>query len=281
VRSLLNFHQCSPLHAIRSAEVVFADVGEDWNLDLSGYFERFDPDDDTIFFLTDLMGRTLKRGNARGMPVIEDACEAFGSRKDGVFAGRFGLMGTYSFFPSHTISTGEGGAIVTDDIEMYSLCRSIRAHGSISNHPLSKFTFPNFGFNARMTTMQAVIGISVMLHVKEYVSKRREIFHLMQKTLGGFPEGVGEEIVPHGFPIGFASETARDFAMATFLFAGVECRKLFSCIPSREEQYKQAERFPNAEYISRTHLYLPCHQNMTAEDVEYISEIMSTIKERI
>lgn len=262
-------------------EVVFADVGEDWNLDVKGYFERFNPSDDALFFMTDLMGRPINDEDYHGMPMIEDACEGFASKRDGIFAGNFGLMGTYSFFPSHTISTGEGGAIVTDDQKFDSLCRSIRAHGSVSSDPMNKFHFPNFGYNARMTTMQAVIGMGVMLHAHEYVAKRREIFALMRGALGGFDEK-GAEIVPHGYPIALASETARDKAMQVFLNAGVECRKFFSCIPLHEEQYKEyLWTYPNAEHISRTNFYLPCHQNMTPDDVEYISEIMNDIKERV
>ena len=79
---------------------------------------------------------------------------------DGIKAGLFGMAGTYSFFPSHTISTGEGGAIVTRYKEIADLCYSIRAHGFKSRNPMEKFEFPHYGFNARMTTMQAVLGIT-------------------------------------------------------------------------------------------------------------------------
>ena len=259
-----------------SLEVVFADVGEDWNLDISQLY--FLPELDTMLFLTDLMGRPIHE--SRGMLMIEDACEAFGSKRGDAFAGTFGLMGSYSFYPSHTISTGEGGAIITDDEDLVMLCRSIRSHGAISDHPMNKFHFPNFGFNARMTTMQAVLGTAVMLHIEEYITKRREIFSMMQNAFGGFEEN-GDTIVPHGFPIGFTSEMARNDAMLKILDAGIECRKFFSCVPTDEVPYLESRRFPIAEHISRTHLYLPCHQNMTPEDVVYIAEIMSDVKDRL
>jgi len=254
-------------------EVVFADVRSDWNMDVA---ERdFFPD--TIYFMTDLMGRPIRKENIN-MMMIEDACEAFGSKRGDAFAGTLGLMGSYSFYPSHTISTGEGGAIVTNDSDLADLCRSIRSHGATSDHPMNKFNFPNFGFNARMTTMQAVLGSAVMLHIDEYIAKRREIFSLMQKAFGGFEEN-GDTIVPHGFPIAFTSEMARNDAMLKILDAGIECRKFFSCIPTDEVPYMESRKFPVAKQISRTHLYLPCHQNMTPEDVEYIAEILSDIKD--
>jgi perosamine synthetase len=243
-------------------EVIFTDVKEDWTTDI--YNIKSDLID-TLFFSVDLMGR-----QAIGPMDIEDACEAFGSKFEGKKAGTFGIMGTYSFFPSHTISTGEGGAIVTDDPKLAELCRSIRAHGSVSKDPMDKFHFPNFGFNARMTSLQSVLGIALMFHIDEYVSKRRENFKLMQSLLGGFDERPGEEIVPHGYPIEFVSEQARDEAMCDLIDAGIEVRKFFSCIPTEEEQYLEAGHYPVATHIAHTHLYLPCHQNMSLADVDFV-----------
>jgi perosamine synthetase len=212
---------------------------------------------------------------------IEDACEAFASRYEGLAAGTFGLAGTYSFFPSHTISTGEGGAIVTNEEYIARLCRSIRAHGSVSSDPMEKFHFPHFGFNARMSSMQAVLGSALMIHIDEYVSRRRKNFHMMREKLGGFRERKNEEIVPHGYPIEFESETTRDVAMQNILKAGIECRKFFSCIPLEEPNHLSPGYFPVAEHISHTHLYVPCHQNLISEDVNYIINIVCDQKGRI
>jgi perosamine synthetase len=243
--------------------VVFEDVKEDWTLGYSGF------PDDWMIFTTDLMGR-----QARPEFDLEDACEAFGSQSFGRKAGTWGLLGTYSFFPSHTISTGEGGAIVTDDQDLARLCRSIRAHGSVSSDPREKFHFPNFGFNARLSSIQAVLGIALMKHINEYVSKRRENFRLMRQSLGGFSERAGEEIVPHGYPIEFDTEEDRDKAMDNILDAGIECRKFFSCIPLEEPNYKDCGGiFPVAMHITHTHLYIPCHQNMSIDDVKYSIEV--------
>jgi len=254
-------------------DVLFADVKEDWTLDFSnipGYACR-----DSIVFGTDLMGR-----QCLGAMDIEDACESFGSKFGNKSAGTYGLMGTYSFFPSHTISTGEGGAIVTDSSDLDKLCRSIRAHGTVSKDPMDKFHFPNFGFNARMSSLNAVLGIALMLHIEEYVTRRRENFHLMQSKLGGFHERPSEQIVPHGYPVEFVSEATRDAAMHKILDAGIECRKFFSCIPFEEQQYLTIGSFPIASHISHTHLYVPCHQNMTAEDALYVCDVVSEQKGR-
>jgi dTDP-4-amino-4,6-dideoxygalactose transaminase len=247
-------------------EVVFVDVKEDWTLDVSGIKHTLK---NSIVFGTDLMGRQCLE-----QMDVEDACESFASRYKGKASGTFGVLGTYSFFPSHTISTGEGGAIVTNCFQLAQLCRSMRAHGATSKDPMDKFHFPNFGFNARLSTIQAVLGIALMMHIDEYVSKRRENFHAMEAGLGGFYERDGEEIVPHGYPVEFESEDDRNNAMRALGAAGIECRKFFSCIPLEEPHHLKVGKFPVAEHISHTHLYLPCHQNMTLEDVEYVCHMV-------
>lgn len=255
-------------------DIAFQDVEENWLLKPQGTFLK---DDGEIIFYTDLMGRVCGENC-----FLEDACEAFGSKLNGVLAGRFGLMGTYSFYPSHTITTGEGGAIVTDNEHCARLCRSIRAHGSLGSDPREKFHFPLFGFNAKMTTMQAVMGIALMKNVDEAIKKRRLIFSKMRSIFGKFVENIAEEIVPHGYPIEFESEEARDKAMDQLLEASIECRKFFSCIPLDEPYYKiNGGDFPVAQHISHTHLYLPCTQNMTEEDVVYIVEQVSTLNGRV
>lgn len=248
--------------------VVFADVKEDWTINLDKMERYFG---NSIIFGTDLMGRQCTE-----TMNIEDACEAFGSIYKGLYAGRFGLLGTYSFFPSHTISTGEGGAIVTDIEDLAVLCRCIRAHGSCSSDPMDKFHFPHFGFNARMSSLQAALGIALMGHIEEYLSARRANFHAMQDRLGGFYERDGESIVPHGYPVEFSSEENRDAAMQNLVGAGIECRKFFSCIPLEEPVYmhKREMKYPVAEHIAHTHLYVPCHQNMSVDDVRFVCNIV-------
>lgn len=255
-------------------EVIFADVQENWLIDQYSDFGNWDSG--AFIFATSLMGRVENR------PFdMEDACEAFGSRFNGVCAGRFSKVGTYSFYPSHTISTGEGGAIVTDDERIADICRAIRSHGARATDAVNKFHFPLFGFNARMSSLNAVLGIALMKHIDEYVASRRKIFQYMQQHLGGFDEREGEEIVPHGYPVEFATERERDLAMYNLLEAGIECRKFFSCIPKEENYYIQRGNFPVAEHIAHTHLYVPCHQNMSIEDAEYVCYILQDQKGRL
>ncbi len=86
--------------------------------------------------------------------VIEDACQAHGSEYKGKKVGTLGKAGCFSFFESKNMMTGEGGIIITDDEEFAAQCRLIRHHGEPS-----WYTYERLGFNYRMTTIQAAIGI--------------------------------------------------------------------------------------------------------------------------
>lgn len=231
----------------------------------------------SIFFPSDCMGRTASVSPETKARVIEDACEAFGTKRNSWSTGRFGELGTFSFFISHTISTGEGGAIITDDPWLANLCRSLRSHGRASDtYAQDKFSFPYLGFNGKLTGMQAAIGAGLMKHVHEYTEARHRNYEYLQSSIGGFPEREGEYLVPHGFPIEFRSEMDRNDAFRNLVEAGIECRKFFSCIPTMEQAYKFKREFVGryavAEHVAFTHLYVPCHQNLTGLDVAFLIE---------
>lgn len=110
--------------------------------------------------------------------LIEDTCESLGSSYNNKYLGTFGSIGTYSFYYSHHITTGEGGMIVCDDDEYYELMKVLRAHGwtrQLKNkeeiqkqYPEldSRFTFVNLGFNVRPMEIQATMGISQLQKLK-------------------------------------------------------------------------------------------------------------------
>ena len=117
--------------------------------------------------------------------------------------------------------------------------------------------------------MQAVIGLSLIDERPAIFEKRNRNF----LELGGSFRA-GTTIVPHGFPVFYESKQERDAKLLKLDANGIECRKIFSCIPTDEKAYafmghKRGE-FPEAERIADTGLYVPCHQNLTEEDLNAI-----------
>lgn len=258
--------------------VEFVDVTEDWTMNWDEANKWRGLGNQVIFYPSDCMGRIASYGVRTGFPMVEDACEAFGSTYMGRQAGTFGEMGTFSFYVSHTITTGEGGAIVTNDDWLAQMCRTLRSHGRASEtEARDKFRFPYLGYNAKMTNTTAAIGLGVVENIDAYIQRRRQNFlHLNELLDCRFKEFPGEEIIPHGYPLEFRGESLRDDAMRVLLGKGIECRKFFSSLPTMEGAYsyqnKMKGSYPNAERIAQTFLYIPCHQNLSADDVSYLAQ---------
>ena len=230
------------------------------------YGSAFKRDDYLCFFPVHLLGVPWRHKLEGMIPVIEDSCEAMGSKVDGVKCGSACDMGTFSFFPSHTITTGEGGMISTNNDDFAALARRLRNHGKVSN---DDFHFDVIGFNAKMTCIQAALGLEALKTIDDVIEKRRKNYF----ELGGI-DSPGEFISPHAFPLKFESRYKRDRAMLFFKEKGIDCRNFFSSIPTQEKAYAhlghKLGEFPVAEEYGEKWLYLPVHQGLTQDDISHM-----------
>lgn len=227
-------------------------------------------------FPTPLLGQPLKFPNFedKTVPIIQDSCEAMGS--DGC---THGAMATFSFFPSHTLTTGEGGMIVTDDKDYAERAKRLRNHGKTSD---LDFHFDAIGFNAKMSSLQAAVGLGMLENINSIIERKRLAF----KFLGGFEEKIAvsfySTVVPHGVPIIADSKEQRDGAMERLRRAGIECRNMFSCIPTQEKAYEflgyKPGDFPEAERIGDCGFYVPCHGGMTAKELLYLRDVLEYLR---
>jgi len=110
-----------------------------------------------------------------GVPVIEDAACALGSKWEERPAGSWGMMGCFSFHPRKAITTGEGGAITTNDDQLARKLRALRNHGLDPEASSPEFIMP--GFNYRMTEFQAAFGSSQMKKLDRIIAARRRLAH--------------------------------------------------------------------------------------------------------
>jgi perosamine synthetase len=186
--------------------------------------------------------------------------------------GSIGALGTFSFFPSHTITTGEGGMIATNDDDYAALARRLRNHGKISD---VDFHFDVIGFNGKMTSIQAAIGLAMMDDIDQIIEGRRRSFF----ALGGVEDKWKEFISPHAFPVTLDSKEERDAMLAKLRAERIECRNFFSCIPTQESAYahlgiKSGGVFSATEDFCDRSLYVPCHQGLTDDDIAKIKSII-------
>ena len=112
--------------------------------------------------------------NKNKLYLIEDTCESLGSKYGNKFLGNFGNFGTYSFYYSHQITSGEGGMITCNDKDDYSIIHSLRAHGwdrGLKNNK-NNFNFINSGFNVRPSEISAAIGYSQFKKLNKFKKVR-------------------------------------------------------------------------------------------------------------
>jgi perosamine synthetase len=220
-------------------------------------------------FPANLLGKALdieeisKIADEHNLYVVEDSCEAFGIPP-------FKHMATYSFFPSHTITTGEGGMIATDYDELAELARSIRNHGRKGDDVLNKFHFDYYGLNGKMSNLLASIGAALIHTAPEVIEKRKKNVELYNHLL----EKDWYAASPHCYPVFYTFKSERDRKLIALEKNNIEARKLFSCLPVHEKCFSylgfKPFDFPIAEKLGETALFVPVHQNLSEADIKKI-----------
>ena len=113
--------------------------------------------------------------NKKKITLIEDTCESLGSKFKQKSLGTFGRFGTYSFYPSHQITSGEGGMVVCNSKDDYEILHSLRAHGwdrGLNKKNNKSFNFINSGFNLRPLDLTAAIGLSQLQKLEKFKRQR-------------------------------------------------------------------------------------------------------------
>ncbi len=145
-----------------------------------------------------------------GLWIIEDSCDALGAEYEGQKAGTIGHIGTYSFYPAHHITMGEGGAVVTNDKELYRILMSFRDWGrdcfckpgkddtckrrfqmQLGNLPYGydhKYTYSHTGYNLKITDWQAACGVAQLRKLPDFLKKRSENALYMNQKLNDLSE---------------------------------------------------------------------------------------------
>ncbi|ADY00393.1 Glutamine--scyllo-inositol transaminase [Vulcanisaeta moutnovskia 768-28] len=124
------------------------------------------------------MDEIMKIARERGLYVIEDTAQALGAIYRGKMVGSIGHVGTLSFYPTKTITTGEGGAVVTSDDEIASKARLIRSHGETG-----KYYYELLGYNYRMTEFQAALGYSQLRRIEEIIKRKENFAKVLMEEL--------------------------------------------------------------------------------------------------
>jgi perosamine synthetase len=216
----------------------------------------------------------------RGWLVIEDACEALGSRLGLRPVGSFGEASVFAFYPNKQITTGEGGVVVTDSADLADLMRSLRNQGR--DRDATWLRHVRLGYNYRLDEMSAAIGVAQLDRLAELRQGRDRVASAYRAAFGDrdwltLPAaGPDESIDWFVYVVRLDASIDRDRLIEQLEAAGVPTRPYFSPLhlqPFYRETfgYKPGD-FPVTERIAASTLALPFSSRLADEDVAYVAE---------
>ncbi len=270
------------------ATAVFADIGEDYNIDPAKIAPLVNARTRAIMpvhlygYMADM--RALSAiAEKHNLDIVEDAAQAVGADYHGTKAGATGT-GCFSMYATKNISTGEGGMITTNSDELDDRLRLLRNQGM-----RARYEYEAAGHNYRLTNLAAAVGIPQVDQLDEINTARQNNAAALRKGLAGV-EGIllppavqdGQTHVYHQFTIRITPDASlsRDDFVETLIAAGVGCgiyypKVVFDYDCYRDDDRVRASEVPNATRIASEVVSLPVHPFLTSEELD---TICSTIK---
>ncbi len=211
-----------------------------------------------------------------GLKIIEDNAESLGGRYKGKLLGTFGDISTFSFFGNKIITTGEGGALLTNNKEVAKKCRELRDHGMQTD---KKYHHIDLGYNYRMTNMQAAIGLAQMEVLNEILKKRKEQMDIYYEELFGVKDIHLRKFQDWCDPVHWMLTITlkngfnRDELIKKLKNHHIDSRQMVNPVHYAEHFKHQFnnEKFPNSESISKMSMHLPSGTGLTKEEIKFIS----------
>lgn len=261
--------------------------------------------------------------NKHGLWLVEDNCDALGSEYmlDGElrFTGTIGDIGTSSFYPPHHMTMGEGGAVYTNNAKLHKIIRSFRdwgrdcvcpsGHDNLCGHRFDgqygqlpkgydhKYVYSHFGYNLKITEMQAAIGCAQLEKLPFFTERRRHNFKILKKAFQGaedafiLPESC-ENAKPSwfGFPLTCKGGANREKIVRIIEDKGIQTRMLFAgnltkhpCFDEMRETgkgYRVVGNLENTDRIMRDTFWIGVYPGMTDEKLDYMaSSIRRAVQE--
>lgn len=239
--------------------------------------------------------------------LIEDCCDALGSTYRGRNVGTFGDIATLSFYPAHHITTGEGGAVLTDKPALQTLIESFRDWGrdcwcepgkdntcgkrfdwQLGSLPCGydhKYTYSHIGYNLKATDMQAALGASQLTKLPEFIARRKHNFRHLETALAGLdeflilPKATGHsDPAWFGFPIGVRLDAPfrRDELIRTLEAKKIATRLLFGGNLVRQPAYRDSYyrvqgTLRNTDFVMDNVFWVGVYPGLTSAMLDFVA----------
>lgn len=226
------------------------------------------------------MDRLLEIGQRHGIPVVEDAAEAIGSRWHGKPAGSMGAFGAFSFHGTKTLTTGEGGMFVTNDLQLYQKVLMLSNHGRAQGQA-KQFWPDDVGFKYKMSNMQAAIGCAQMERIEELVIRKKEIFSYYQDKLSHHKDiSLNPILEDHEYGYWMptavfsqASGVRREDLQKLFTEENIDARVFFWPLSSLPMFDDQPENRYSYEIPTRA-INLPSYHDLKREEIDRVVDVI-------
>jgi len=242
-----------------------------------------------------------------GLWLVEDCCDALGSRYEGKLVGTFGDLATLSFYPAHQITMGEGGAVITRNPELRAIVESVRDWGrdcycapgkentcgkrfswQLGQLPFGydhKYTYSHLGFNLKITDMQASVGLAQLGRLEGFIAARRKNFAYLKQRLAGLdsvmilPEDTpGSEPCWFGFPLTLREDSAERTDLQKYLdqykigtrllFAGNLIRQPYM----QGRNYRVSANLANTDKVMNSTFWIGVFPGLSEDMLDYVAE---------
>ena len=212
-----------------------------------------------------------------GIPMIEDACQAFGASKDGCYSGAIGIAGAYSFYPTKNLgAAGDGGMVVTADSQIAEEIRSMRNYGQTK-----RYYHDVVGINSRLDELQAAILSFKLRHLPSFNKRRMEIatrydeeinsplFHKPELILDG----------SHCYHLYVLRTQKREQTMNYLDSKGIKSLIHYPVPCHKQKAYPVAPyELPIAERFAQEYFSIPIHPFMSDDDVTVVCQSLNNFK---
>ncbi len=250
--------------------------------------------------------RIAKIAKEHGMYLIEDCCDAVGSKFNGKSVGTFGDIATVSFYPAHHMTMGEGGAVLTDDFMLKRIIESFRDWGrdcwcppGVDNTCKKRFTwqlgelpygydhkyiYSHIGYNLKVLDMQGAIGLAQLKKLPEFIRKRKENYEFFLSSLSKhssvfvLPHTLpNADISPFGFPLTVKEDApfTKNEIVQYLESKGVATRMLFGGNLTRQpaytgEVFEKSGALTNSDIVMNNTFWIGVYPGISDEMREYI-----------
>jgi perosamine synthetase len=222
-----------------------------------------------------------------GIPLIEDAAEALGSEFRGKKLGTFGAIGVFSFHGTKTMTTGEGGMLVTNEPQLFEKITMLNNHGR-SSRTHKSFWSEDWGYKFKISNVQAAIGLAQVERLPELVQRKREIFKSYEALFEHSDlrlniERDGEKNSYWMPTIIFNNPGRVDLrttALESFAAKGIDARPVFwklSDFDFVENKYENQ----NSTLLSRSGINLPSFHDIKYSEIQQVAEIALAVNEEL